>query len=196
VLEHLDPNEVSRFAGEYFLAVDDQAIPKNAVSASGGRLAAEWTAGHLPYSALGSRHGVICGVLATVGTRAAMPGLLEAVERKRFLAPAGKVQYQLPWIAALASARRAPWPSANPWLAQTGGRKQPLAVGEADVDLGATAAGILLTRHGEEPAQFGLRETEDSLLDNAGLIGYRFEAERDREGVQRWWLVRQSNHAP
>jgi len=196
MLEHLDPNEVSRFAGEYFLVVDDQEVPKHAVSASGGRLAAEWTAGHLPYSALGSRHAVVCGVLATVGTRAAMPGLLEAVERKRFLAPAGKAQYQLPWIAALAIARRDPWPSADPWLAQTVGRKQRLAVGEKDLDLGATAAGILLTRHGEEPAQFGLRETEDSLLDNAGLVGYRFETEPDRDAVRRWWLVRQSNHAP
>jgi len=196
LLEHLDPNEVSRFAGEYFLVVDDQAIPERAVGGSGGRPAAERAAGHLPYSTLGSRHGVLCAVLATEGTRAAVPGLLEAIQRKRFLSPTGKAQYRVPWIAALAIARRDPWPSVDQWLAQILGRTHPLVVGDGDLDLGATAAGVLLARHGEEPGQFGLKEIEDALLDNVDLTGYRFETSADRERVKRWWSEQQGKNSP
>jgi hypothetical protein len=195
MLEHLDANEVSRFAGEYFLVVDDQAIPEGAVGPSGAPPSTERAAGHLPYWMLGSRHGVVCGVLATEGTRTAVPGLLEAIERKRFLAPTVKAPYRLPWIAALALARRDPWPSADQWLAQAVGRNLPLA-GGGGLDLGATAAGILLSRFGEEPDQFGLKEIEDGLLDNADLTGYRFETAADRERVQRWWSERQAKNSP
>jgi hypothetical protein len=196
LLEHLDPNEVSRFAGEYFLAVDDQTIPETAVGASGARPTAERAAAHLPFWMLGSRHGVLCGVLATEGTRAAVPGLLDAVERKRFLSPTVKAQYRLPWIAALAIARRDPWPSVDQWLAQTVGRTEPIVVGEVDIELGATAAAILLERYGEEPDPFGLKEIEDTLLDNADLGGYRFETPGDRDRVKRWWSEHQAQNSP
>jgi hypothetical protein len=118
------------------------------------------------------------------------------MERKRFLSPTVKAPYRLPWIAALAIARRDPWPSVDQWLAQTVGRQEQLVVGQGNLDLGATAAGILLARNGEEPGQFGLKEIEDTLLDNADLTGYGFENARDREAVQRWWSERKGNHSP
>lgn len=63
-------------------------------------------------------------------------------------------------------------------------------------ELGATAAGLLLTRHQEEPSQFGLAAANDPLFDAARLAGYRFPAASARERVERWWSGRQAKDRP
>ena len=68
----LDPTEVSRFAGKYFLLVDDSPLDRDPRRPAGpDRL------GGRP-----SRLGTICVWLAIDGTKDAMPGLLEAMAKK------------------------------------------------------------------------------------------------------------------
>jgi hypothetical protein len=150
-----------------------------------------------PVSRHTSRHGFLCEVLATDGTRAAIPGLLGAIRGGRFLAPTPQGPYQLPWIAALAIAARDPWPSVDGWLGGLVGRTDPLVIGRSGgPELGATAAGLLLTLEHEEPWQFGLAAAADPLFDAARLAGYRFLTSSARERVARWWTARQAKDRP
>jgi hypothetical protein len=190
LLEQLDPTEVSRFAGQYFLAVEDQAIPEEVADLYAGRPSVPGLErnGHAFDVIMASRHGAICYRLSIDGTKAAMPDLLTAVHKGRFLPPTSKAPHRLPWVAALAIALRDPWPGAEPWLAQLAAQTDALVVGRASgPELGATAAGILLAQHREEPLSFGLKETADSLLERAGLTGYRFATPEARQRVQQWW---------
>lgn len=190
LLEQLDPAEVSRFAGQYFLAIEDQAIPEEVVDLYAGRPSVPGLerSGHLFDAAMASRHGAICYRLAIDGTKAAMPDLLTAIHKGRFLPATSKAPYRLPWVAALAIALRDPWPGAEPWLAQLVAQTDALIVGRASApELGATAAGVLLAQHREEPLSFGLQEVDDSLLERAGLTGYRFATPEARQRVQQWW---------
>jgi hypothetical protein len=200
LLEQLDPAEVSRFAGRYFLAVEDRAIPEEVVDASLGRPplpGADPSPGRPLNAGQASRHGILCWILATDGTQAAVPDLLTAIERGRFLPPTPKTPYRLPWIAALAIASRDPWPGADRWLAQAVARTDLLIVGhDKGPELGATAAGVLLARHREEPVPFGLNEVEDARLDNADLTGYRFETPGSRKRVLQWWSEHQAKQSP
>jgi hypothetical protein len=195
LLEQLDPAEVSRFAGQYFLAVEDQAIPEEVIEATMGRPAMpglERAARSLD-AALASRHGFICYLLAIDGTKAALPELVTAIQKGRFLPPTPRTPRRLPWIAALAITSRDPWPGAEPWLAQTMGQTDALIAGRDHApELGATAAGILLAQHREEPLRFGLKEVEDPVLEHAGLTGYRFTTPEARRRVQQWWSEHQA----
>lgn len=200
LLEQLDPGDVSRFAGQYFLAVDDEAIPEEIFEAGLGR---PMMAGPAPLVArsLGmaraSRHGVICCVLAASGTQTAMPGLRMAIEKGRFLAPTRKAPYQLPWIALLAIASRDPWPGVDACLAQVLGRTDALIAGrERGPELGATAAAVLLARHGIEPVQFGLKEADDPLFASVDLAGYRFETPGAPQRMAQWWSEHHADNQP
>ena len=57
----------------------------------------------------------------------------------------------------------------------------------SSAQLGATAAVILLRRHGRKPTQFGLLPAADPLLNQIRLDGYRFDGEAARKKVRRWW---------
>lgn len=176
LLEQLDPGEVSRFAGQFFLAVDDQPMPRDENEALTPKT---------------SRHGAICVILAGEGTQEAMPGLLKALEGKRFLPPTAAAPYQLPWIAALAIAVRDPWPGADLWLAGLIERTDPLVQGRAEgPELGATAATILLQHHEQDPAAFGSQSSADETLHALGLSGRRFAAPQSRDKVLQWWKER------
>ncbi len=199
LLEQLDPAEVSRFAGQYFLAVEDQAIPEEVVEAYVGRPTAPGLelVGRPLNAVQASRHGVICYLLATDGKKATVPDLLTAIEKGRFLPPTPKAPYRLPWIAALAIASRDPWPGADRWLTQVVGQTDALFVGRDPApELGATAGGVLLAQHREEPLRFGLKEVEDPLLQRAGLTGYRFPTPEARQRVQQWWSEHQTKQLP
>ena len=199
LLEQLDPTEVSRFAGEYVLLVDDQAIPEDAARAYVGRPP---TPGHNPMgslydSVLASRHGMLCFLLALDGDKAAMPNLLRALEKNRFLPPTAKAPHRLPWIAALAIAARDPWPGSDAWLAPLVEKTDALIVGrEPAPELGATAAAILLARRGEELPLFGLKAVADPLLERIGLTGYRFAFPDARQRVLQWWSAHQPKPFP
>lgn len=199
MLAQLDPDEVSRFASEYFLIVDDQPVPED-WAAPGPEPASSATAhyvGRVFTSGQASRHGWICELLALEGTRAAGPGLLKAIAARRFLPPTPQAPYQLPWIAALAIAARDPWPSADSWLADQIDRADLLAIGRtAAPQFGATAAAILLVRHHQEPRHFALKETEDPFLDHIGLPGYRYEGPEAPQSIKQWWNQHQAAEQP
>ncbi len=191
-LAGLDPAEVSRFAAWYLPAVADSPLPP-------------WEPRLDPYAPgqfiplppptyLGgrpSRHGALCLLLAAEGTREAAPGLLAAIEQNRFQPPSEEAPYRLDWIAALAIAQRDPWPEADAWLARAISNQQALRLAaepadEPAAEIGATAAAILLVRHGQQPIQFGLEPAADEPMAAMGLAGYRFCDPASRQRVLQW----------
>ncbi|MCE5267414.1 MAG: hypothetical protein LLG00_05965 [Planctomycetaceae bacterium] len=197
MLDKLDPAEVSRFAGRYFLLVDDVPLTALGPLRAGGRP---------------SRFGMICADLAKDGTKDAIPGLLDAIANDRFLPPTSRGPYRLHWAAALSIAARDSWPTTDAWLADQVGRKELLAESlpsaallrehgwEDDagrqlvtparvspIEVAATAAALLLTRHGRSPSDFDLQLVPDELMGQLHVDGYRFADEKAREKVRQWW---------
>jgi hypothetical protein len=174
MLWQLDPSEVSRFAGALFLAVDDRPLPPGTESRG--------TAGRP------SHHGMMCVFLADEGTREAMPRLLEAIERGRFLPPATGAPYRLPHVAALAIAARDPWPGIDRWLIDQLSSDLALVQGDdSSPQLAATAAGILVKRHDRSAADFRLLPASPGLFERFKLDGYRFDTDDDRRRAAAWW---------
>ena len=116
MLEQLDPAKVSRFAGRYFLLVDDGGMSQSGVRRLGGRP---------------SRFGMICARLAIDGGKDAMPGLGEAIAKNRFLPPTLLAPYRLECLAALSIAARDPWPGVDGWLADRVAQSELLIEGHA-----------------------------------------------------------------
>ena len=193
MLADLDPAEVSRFAGRYFLLLDDGATALTGRPQLAGRP---------------SRFGMICTQLAIDGTKDAMPGLTDALAKDVFLPPNSLAPYRLHWLAALSIAARDPWPQSDAWLAGCIASHEPLnaswpAVPKPGVtplpkriddpqnllgpELGATAAALLLVRHGRVAAQFGLQPVVDSFMAKLHVDGYRFSSDEARKKVQQWW---------
>lgn len=185
MLTQLDPDEVSQFAGSYFLAVDDQPLVDAMLPVPAGRL---------------SLHGTLCLVLARGGTHAAVEGIMRAIEQERFLPPTIEGPCEMPWIALLAIAARDPWPEVDSWLGDLIPRTDPLVIPQregprnADVpelgyypELGATAAALLLKRRGVSTSAFGLQPFGLQLLVQLGCPGHRFLSEPARADVMKWW---------
>jgi hypothetical protein len=190
LLQYLDHAAISRLCGAYFLAVDDRP----------------WEPG--PFYLGGpaaSHHARICSMLSTIGTQEIAPGLLQALEKRRFLRPSAETTpLDWPWIAALAIATRDPWPEVDAWLAGLMGRNDLLYLEDADrdrpaemvdgepalprrPDLGATAAGLLLERHQVPPSLYGLRLVSLPILEETGCRLYQFESPEARAKIERWW---------
>jgi hypothetical protein len=182
MLAQLDPQEVSRFAGEYFHAVDDALLPLPQPLTA-------WIndrAGGRP-----SRFGMICAQLAVDGTKEAIPGLLKAIEKDRFLPPSEIAPYRLEWLAALSVAGRDPWPEVDTWLAGLIGRDDLLVEGfPQGPRLGATAAAVLLRRRGQSFSEFGLQRAIGPAP-RPRLDGYRFFSPDAQEKLQQWWQQEQ-----
>lgn len=204
MLGQLDAREVSAFAARYFFVIDDDKVDEASVSNGMG--------GHSEYSTsrkhLGgdsSRFGSICAQLAIDGTREAIPGLLDAIRQKRILPPKS-APYRFEWLAAFSIARRDPWPGVDAWLAENLDNREELDVSHSDAaEIGATAAAILLDRHREKPADYGLQLVVDPHLLNYKVVGYSYAAAdplpsggepRGRPGVSRvrkWWMQQVEN---
>jgi hypothetical protein len=183
MLSALDPGEVSRFAGKYFLLVDDRSLDP-APPRPGSPFDAP------PRDGLGGRpgrFGTICRWLAVNGTKDAVPGLLEAMAKKRFLPPTRRAPFDLPWLALLSLAARDPWPETDAFLADLLGNKRSLKVRTNAPELGATAAAVLLGRHGKQPGEFDLEEVPEPHMYLMHVPGYRFAAEDGRKRVRAWW---------
>ncbi|MBX9792161.1 MAG: hypothetical protein K2Y37_24820 [Pirellulales bacterium] len=217
MLEGLDAEAVSRFAGRYLRKVDDSLYDDGMQSRLVGQL---------------SRHQNLCCLLARVGTPAAVPGIVAAIEAGRFLPPKAEAPYHWAWLAALAIANREPWPESDEWLAGLVARTDPLvyrpaasesaadandreAAPAADVetpaargdvrevrapgalwrdayaertpDVGACAAGMLLVRHRLPPSAFGLDSTAFPPFTSFGISGYWFRDAAGRDKVLSWW---------
>ncbi len=188
MLAWLDPGEVSRFAGWYFTAIADDSLPPwqpRPDPYMPGRLlplASPAYPGGRP-----SRHGALALLLAAEGTREAVPGLLEAIDRGRFQPPSEVAPYRLDWIAAMCIAQRDPWSEVDPWLARAVADQRPLVLADGPTaEVGATAAALLLARHGQRFAEFGLQPVGDETLTAIGLTGYRFATAAGRRRVLRW----------
>ena len=96
--------------------------------------------------------------------------------------------YRLEWIAALSIARRDPWPDVDQWLVGLLERTEPLREGRRDAPtLGASAAALLLLRHGRTPAKFGLAPAEDQLMSELHVTGRRFTSPEAPKQVRQWW---------
>jgi len=182
--------DVSRFAGRYLATVADCTV-------AAGRL--EPSAPPEVERTRPSIHGLLCAWLGAKGTRAAIPGLLEAIDRDRALPPSAAMPYRFDRLAALAIARRDPWPEVDAWLARIVPRREHLVVGQAEApELGATAAAILLARHGRRGAaleDFQLIACAGMLARQYGLTGYRYASAESCGIVERWWLERGGNGA-
>jgi len=182
MLAQLDADEVSRFAPKYFFAVEDEQLPPSGRRRLGGRP---------------SRFGMLCGELAVRGTHEAVPGLVRAIDRGRFLPPTSMAPYRMHWLAALAIALRDPWPEVDDWLAETVQRDVILVEGDADgPQLGATAAGILLERHDRQPSSFDLEPAPAPELLRLAIDGYRFSAQQARKKVLDWWQGEKDRKKP
>ncbi len=173
MLGQLDPREVSRFAGQYLLLLADGRLVDSHMPRPGGRP---------------SRFGMIAAQLAENGTKEAAPGLTEAIAKNAFLPPTPQAPYRLDWVAALSIATRDPWPEVDSWLANHLA-ETTLLVEERPIEpeAGATAAAILLRRHGQIAARFGLEPATDPLLAKLHVHGYRFADADARTKFQQWW---------
>lgn len=190
LLAQLDYREVSRFAGEFLPAVDDQPLAPEEMPFVNQYLPGSMRLNSVMQRVGGrsSRHGVMAALLAAEGTKEAIPGLLTAIDAGRIRAPSSEPPRYLEWMAALAIAQRDPWPQVDAWLAGLVARSMTLVEqSERAPDLGATAAALLLKRHQQDPSHFGLETVHDELLSEAGVTGYRFTSDDGRTKVAAWW---------
>jgi hypothetical protein len=196
MLEELDDGQVSAFAGSYLMKVDDSYYPPGEAQFVGNL----------------SRHLNFCCMLARSGRHEALPGLLKAIEAKRFLDPPPETPYEWPWVAVLCVTVHDPWPEVDDFLAELVAREQPLLrtavdgrtgpqprpeaeIGEPGAtsrvpDLGATAAAVLLSRHGIPPSVLGVEVLMYSPLASLDCPGAYFRASTDRQRVRQWWNKR------
>lgn len=171
LLAQLDPSVVSRFVGAYFQNVPDRKLVTTTMELAGQ----------------GTVHGGICVLLSRFGTRDAVPAL-EQLARSERLKPSYESPYQIAWIAALAIAQRDPWPGVDAWLAELIDNTTPLVItGDGRPELGASAAALLLDRHGASTRPFGLETIGEPATERLRFTGYRFASQQDRQDVKRWW---------
>ncbi len=176
LLRQLDGDVVSRFAGPYLLSIDDRPKTEPEQFEFGGR---------------GSRHMLLCAVLIESGTHDVLPSLVEAGRRGRLPAPTEEMRYHVGWLAAFTIAERDPWPGLDDWLAGIVDIAQPIStMSDPPPEVGATAAAMLLTRHGENLADFGIAEVSDQDLRGLGVPASRFATPAARQQVLQWWQRR------
>jgi hypothetical protein len=128
-----------------------------------------------------------------VGTNECVPAL-EKLARSGAL---GKPEYpsrvDVAWVAILAIATRDPWPNIDDWLIGLIDEVAPLTTDpDQPPELGASAAGLLLDRHGASVRPFGLATAGEAVTDAFQFYGYRFTSDRDRSDVKRWWKKQQT----
>ncbi len=172
LLEQLDASSLSTFIGPYLLAVDDAPLSLHVDPR------------------FQSHHRLLCFMIGRYGTAEAVPGLVGAIDSKRFFKDGSATPLAAPWSAALAIAHRAPWPGVDAWLADLVASGLLLSADERTT-VGATAAGLLLTRHETAVATMGLICVEDDLLsETLGIPEYRFVDPSKVDDVLRWWASR------
>ena len=117
-----------------------------------------------------------------------MAGLVEAIRQKKFMSPTPLGPYRWQWLAAFSIARRDPWPDLDTWLAENIDNQETVTIDHDEAaEIGATAAGLLLARHGESAQAFGLRAAADAKLAELKLIGFRYGVPDDVQRVRQWW---------
>jgi hypothetical protein len=162
----LDPKEVSLFASEWF----SREVPQEMASF------------------IGLIDRDLLQTLSEDGTPEALPGLMKGLAEDRLSGLADESPFDFGWLAALRIAQRHPTREVDEWLAQQIGQEESLS--SSGGEIGATAAAILLNRHGREPDQFGLKTSAiDPLLMQRvlPLTPAEFSDEDNRQTVLHWW---------
>jgi len=204
LIPYLDQRAVSRFAGKYFEIPDpfgEKGVSPPAPPGSGK-----------PFDYLGQQRAFF-QILYARGTHEAVPGLLKAIENKRFAAANAEHPQNLPWITALAIARRETRTEIDSLLASFVERTDRLLLGDVTgPDVGATAAAILLSRHGKSLAVYGVEPHESPKLRGPAMFNtkpatystnsysagievndfsaFRFRSPEHRKKVLDWWKQR------
>jgi hypothetical protein len=197
VLAQLDPPTVARLLGDYFRSVPDEAYDLSDV---------------LPMlTDESSRHRAACLMLAVDGSHEVVPALVEAAQTGRMKKLDTDEPHAIPWIAALAIARRDPWPEVDQWLTSLIERRDPITFGSDEAcELGATAAALLAVRHNEPIERFNLvareplrrdlhdrfespvndmyrrRMFEDRMFRQLGITPHRFAQPGGRAAIAGW----------
>jgi hypothetical protein len=197
VLAQLDPVTVARLLNDYFRNVPDEAYDLSDV---------------LPMlTDESSRHRAACLMLAVDGSHELVPALVEAAQSGRMKKLQTDQPHAIPWIAALAIARRDPWPEVDQWLTSLIERRDPITFGNDEAcELGATAAALLAARHNEPIERFGLvareplrrdlhdrfespvndmyrrRMFEDRMFRQLGIMPHRFAESGGRTAIAQW----------
>ncbi len=171
MLVQLDRHVLSRSAGQLLTGLEDAPTPS--------------LTGRLPTQSVLDG---ICFVLAATGTKEAVPAIDEAIAKGRIALPDVADPYHMARIATLAISQRDPWPGMEDWLAKLIESDEVLV---ANVDpapeLGATAAGMLLSRYEISPPNWGVEMVNEALLQRAGLTPRRFDSAERRAAVLDWW---------
>lgn len=180
MLAQLDSSEVARFAGEYFAKVTDGPFPDHL--------------GPLRLGGRPSRFGLLCAVLAEQPDRRAAPGLIKAIEQRRFAPPTSACPYRMEYLAALAIAQRDPWEGADQWLAAQAAEAIDLVEDQRQhpPELAATAAALLLQRRQAARDGMGLYPVADPVLSALGIEGCRFAHPDDRLRFAAWWKAQKA----
>ncbi len=175
MLAQLDPGEVARFSGEYFSRVEDGPFSDHL--------------GPLRLGGRPSRFGLLCAVMAERPDRRAAPGLLKAIERRRFAPPTSACPYRMEYLAALVIARGDAWEAAEQWLAAQTAETINLVEDQRQdpPELGATAAALLVRRRQASLEGMGLYPVADPVLSALEIEGYRFARADDRRQFDVWW---------
>jgi hypothetical protein len=206
ILSQLDAGEVSRFAGRFFATMNDGPVESDF-----GQVVSTIRRPN-QLTSRNSCFGAISIQLLKNGTRDAAPGLIAGLRQKKFRPPTASEPYCFSWMAALAIAKRDPWPDLDAWLAENldnpqtimlsndGGRSRPqhgaegpvarqgtVAASEEPATVGAMAAAMLARRHAHRPASLGLVRTADKQLEAFNLYGYRYAKPDDIARVRQWW---------
>lgn len=205
MLGSLDRAEVSRFAGQYFLLVADQRLPGAGAHPVGGcpscfgmictQLATDGTKDAVP------------GLTDAIAKKVFLPPDSRAPYRLHWLA-AFSIASRDPWPevdAWLAGVFEADESVATEKLAEGGDGPAGLAMEVSDpadgkrassvvrpqmehgAEVGASAAALLLTRHGGVPTQFDLQPVADTLMSLLHVEAYRFGSDEARAKVRQWW---------
>lgn len=175
MLAQLDSGEVAQFAGEYFAKVADGPFPDHL--------------GPLRLGGRPSRFGLLCAVLAERPERRAAPGLLKAIEQRRFAPPTSACPYRMEYLALLAIAARDPWEGVDQWMAAQAAEAVDLVEDQRQnpPELAATAAVLLLQRRQATRDGMGLYPVADPVLAALGIEGFRFAHADDRHRFAEWW---------
>lgn len=147
LLPHLDPRAVAAILRQYFRDAPDERFDLS-------KLAPMLTD-------VSSSHRTACVMLALDGTHDAVPSLVELARSRRAMELSTDEPHAVPWIAALAIAQRDPWDGVDGWLAELLTCEDRITFGQGThAEVGATAAAILLSRHGQPLEEFGLVKIE------------------------------------
>ena len=186
MLTQLEPIAVSRFVGPYLAATEDATLVEPTKEPPGVDRPKDNT-----LDGFNSRHALLCMVLSEIGNHECLPGLTEGIRRGRIPGPSNRSMYHVGWLSALAIADRDPWPGLDDWLASLIDCDDPLHQAPVNPpDIGATAAAMLLIRHGASISEFGLIEYSDGQPTGMNIPLCRFNATERRAQVLQWWKQR------